>query len=278
MSSGSTAIGIECYATAPEPARSLDSEPMAERWSGLEIAGLGKSFGSRPAIQNVNFRVRRGEFVAVLGPSGAGKTTLFRCMTGLTQPDQGTVRLDGEDIRDIEQRERREIAVIFQQFNLISRLTALQNVLAGRLGHVPTWRAWTRRFTRADQLFALQCLERVGLLPQASQRADTLSGGQQQRVAVARALAQRPAIIVADEPVASLDPQSSAGVLDLLRNISRDDNVALVCSLHQIHLAEVYADRIVGLLEGRIVIDVPVKEFDKAAADRVYGESLFATP
>lgn len=237
----------------------------------LRVETLSKSFAGHAAIENVSFDVHDGEFVAVLGPSGAGKTTLFRCMTGLLTPDSGSVRIDDADITDMQGRARRRLAVVFQQFNLVSRLTTLENVLAGRLGYVPAWRGWLRRFSRADRLLALECLDRVGLLAQAAQRADTLSGGQQQRVAIARALAQQPDLIVADEPVASLDPNAGAGVLELLRGIARADGVGVICSLHQVHFARAYADRIIGLSHGRIVIDGPSGEFDQAAFENLYG-------
>ncbi len=174
-------------------------------------------------------------------------------------------------------RARRRVAIIFQQFNLVSRLTALQNVLAGRLGHVTAWRGWLRRFERHDMLLALECLDRVGLLEYAAQRADRLSGGQQQRVAIARALAQEPDFIVADEPVASLDPNAGAGVLELLRGIARSEGVGVLCSLHQVHFAREYADRVVGLASGRVVTDVPVASFDEQAFERLYGAGSGAT-
>ena len=241
--------------------------------TALAANTVSKAFAGRAAIHEVSFAVGEGEFVAVLGPSGAGKTTLFRCMTGLLAPDRGNVTVSGDDIASLRGRARRRIAVVFQQFNLVSRLSALDNVLAGRLGWVPAWRGWLRCFERTDRLFALECLERVGLLDQATQRADTLSGGQQQRVAIARALAQRPGLIVADEPVASLDPSAGAGVLELLRGIARADGVGVVCSLHQVQLARTYADRIVGLSQGRVVIDTGVDAFDQAAFARLYGLS-----
>ena len=240
----------------------------------LVVAGISKSFAGKAAIAEVRFVVREHEFVAVLGPSGAGKTTLFRCITGLMAPDRGQIRVDGQNVATLQGHARRRIAVVFQQFNLVSRLTALENVLAGRLGYVPPWRAWLRQFERADRLLALECLDRVGLLAQAQQRADTLSGGQQQRVAIARALAQKPGLIVADEPVASLDPSASAGVLDLLRGIARSEGVAVVCSLHQVPFARTYADRIIGLLNGRVVTDVPTAKFNDAAFHRLYGAQL----
>ena len=236
----------------------------------LSVRAISKAFGACEALAAISFEVREHEMVAVLGPSGAGKTTLFRCITGLLAPDTGEVRVAGLNVAHLHGRERRHIAVVFQQFNLVSRLSALDNVLAGRLGHVAAWRGWTRHFKRSDRLLALECLDRVGLLPQARQRADTLSGGQQQRVAVARALAQQPDIIIADEPIASLDPTISAEILELLRGICHSDGVSVVCSLHQLNFATAYADRIIGLAEGRLVVDVPVAQFDQAAATQLY--------
>jgi phosphonate transport system ATP-binding protein len=238
----------------------------------MTVTGVSKAFYGRAAIEDISFTVAPGEFVALLGPSGAGKTTLFRCMTGLTAPDKGVVHIGNDDIAVIHGRERRRVAVVFQQFNLVGRLTAFDNVLAGRLGHVPAWRGWLRRFRRADRLLALECLDRVGLIAKAGQRADSLSGGQQQRVALARALAQQPSLIVADEPVASLDPAAGAGVLGLLRSIARSDGVGVVCSLHQVQFACAFADRIVGLVSGRVRVDVPAKHFDEAGFARLYGE------
>jgi len=239
----------------------------------LEVAGLAKSYNGKSALADIGFKVPAGEFVAVLGPSGAGKTTLFRCMTGLLRPDRGTVRAGDLDVTQLRGRERRHVAVVFQQFNLVSRLSALDNVLSGRLGHVPAWRGWVRRFERNDRLLALDCLDRVGLLDKAGQRADTLSGGEQQRVAIARALAQQPDAIVADEPVASLDPKIGSEILDLLRGICHRDGVAVVCSLHQMHFAQTYADRIVGLARGRLVVDVEAARFDTALAAKLYGSA-----
>jgi phosphonate transport system ATP-binding protein len=240
----------------------------------LNVEGTSKSFGSRSVLESVSFSLREHEFVAVLGPSGAGKTTLFRCITGITRADAGRIRFEGMEIESLAPRERRKIAVVFQQFNLVRRFTALQNVLAGRLAHVAMWRGVLRRFERADILKGFESLERVGLLDQALQRADTLSGGQQQRVAIARSLAQEPRLIVADEPVASLDPSSAAGVLKLLKDIARSDGVAVICSLHQVNYARLYADRIIGLSRGRVTVDAQTRTLHDANYDALYEVAL----
>ena len=246
----------------------------------FELRGGTRRFGGRAAIEDISFCVARGEFVAVLGPSGAGKTTLFNCLAGLMPMDAGAALLQGRDVAGLRGRERRHIAVVFQQFNLVARLSALDNVLAGRLGAVPAWRGWLRRFSRADLQFGLECLDRVGLLDQAMQRADTLSGGQQQRVAIARALAQRPDVIIADEPVASLDPRIGAGILELLASICHDgaDGVAVICSLHQPHFARQFADRVVGLAGGRLVADLPAQAFTESTLQALYGGDGAALP
>jgi phosphonate transport system ATP-binding protein len=243
----------------------------------VRVEGLTKRYGDTvTALSDVSFSVEPGEFVAVLGPSGAGKTTLFRCLTGLTRPDGGSVLVRGRDICAVRGRElraaRQDVALIFQQFNLVRRLTALHNVLAGRLARLPTWRVLLRRFARADRQRALACLEAVGLLDRAYARADELSGGQQQRVAIARALAQEATVVLADEPVASLDPESATAVLDTLRVVARA-GVAVVASLHQVHLATAYADRIIALRAGRVIEDAPMARLNATAFEQIYARA-----
>jgi len=247
------------------------SAPQTTAAPQLVVAGITKTFGGpRPAIEDVGFTVHEHEFVAVLGPSGAGKTTLFRCVTGLLAPDRGTVTIGGADLASLRGRARRRIAVVFQQFNLVSRLSALDNVLAGRLGHVSTWRVMLRRFPAADRQLALAALDRVGLLAHAEQRADSLSGGQQQRVAIARALAQRSRFLLADEPVASLDPESAKSVLAILREIARERAIAVLMSLHQVDFAMQFADRVIGLRAGRMVADCAVGQFADTDRHMIY--------
>ena len=241
----------------------------------LVIETVTKRYGTTLALDDVSFVVDPGEFVALLGPSGAGKSTLFRCVTRLVAPDTGVVRVLGRDMSALGGQElrlaRRDVGLIFQQFNLIGRLSAMDNVLAGRMGHASTLRVMFRQFTRADRQLALAALDRVGLLERAGQRADSLSGGQQQRVAIARVLAQQARLLLADEPVSSLDPQSAENVLGILRNIARETGIAVVCALHQVDLARRYADRVVALRGGRKLLDVSVNAFDQHAFQELYG-------
>jgi len=231
----------------------------------VRIVGLRKSFGDRLALDDISFEVAPGEIVALLGASGAGKTTLFRCLTRLSEPDDGQIFFGEQALRGLDGRRlssaRSEAGLIFQQFNLIRRLSALDNVLAGRLGRVGTWRVLLRRFPRIDRQLALAALDRVGMLPFALQRADSLSGGQQQRVAIARALAQQSKFVLADEPVASLDPESAKSVLSILRDIARERMIAVLVSLHQVDLALRYADRVIALRAGRMIADRPAASF-----------------
>ena len=248
--------------------------PGAGSAAPLVLADVGKIYGDAPALSDVSFSIPAGAFVVLLGPSGAGKSTIFRCVTGLTQPDTGSIDVAGAKINTLSGRPlreaRRNIGLIFQQFNLIGRLTAIKNVLGGRLGHAPAWRVILRLFERRDRQLALANLDRVGLLDKAYQRADSLSGGQQQRVAIARVLTQESQIILADEPVSSLDPDSSETVLGILKGISRERGIAVLCSLHQVDLAKRYADRIIGLRGGRIVYDGPAEGLTDQALDLIY--------
>lgn len=243
--------------------------------ASLVLSGISKRYGGRMALDGVSFSVSPGEFVALVGPSGSGKSTVFRSVTRLVSPDAGRIEVLGRDmamLRGRRMREaRRDIGLIFQQFNLIGRMSALSNVLAGRLGHAPTWRVVARLFARADRQLALACLDRVGLLDQAYQRADSLSGGQQQRVAIARVLAQRSRVILADEPVSSLDPQAAENVLTVLRTIAREEGLAVLCALHQVELARSFADRVIALRDGRLVLDAPSARFDADAYAAIYG-------
>jgi phosphonate transport system ATP-binding protein len=224
----------------------------------IRAIGLRKRFGERVVLDDVSFEVAPGEVVAVLGASGAGKTTLFRCLTRLAATDGGEVFFGAAGAG------RGEVGLIFQQFNLIRRLSALDNVLVGRLGQVPTWRVLLRRFPAADRQLALAALDRVGLLAHWAQRADSLSGGQQQRVAIARALAQQSRFVLADEPVASLDPEAAKSVLSILRDVAHERLIAVLVSLHQVDFALRYADRVIGLRAGKVIADRAAAAFADA--------------
>jgi phosphonate transport system ATP-binding protein len=225
----------------------------------VELTGLTKRYDETVAVDGVSFAVEAGEVAVLLGPSGSGKSTIFRCICRLATPDAGEVHILGTRVDTLNGRglreQRRAIGLIFQQFNLIGRLSAIDNVLAGRLGSVSTLRASIRAFSHADRQRSLAALDRVGLLEKAYQRADSLSGGQQQRVAIARVIAQQSRIILADEPVASLDPTAADNVLTLLRSIATERGIAVLCSLHQTELARQYADRIVALRRGHVVFN-----------------------
>lgn len=241
----------------------------------IEVRELGKVYpDGTEALGDVSFSVGSGEFVVVIGRSGAGKSTLLRCVNGLVEPTSGEVALDGQRITGLSagrlRQSRRGMGFIFQQFNLVKRLSALENVLCGRLYGMPVIRSALRRFSKADRAAALACLDRVGLADKVDQRADTLSGGQQQRVAIARALAQEPKVILADEPVASLDPESVRVVMDTLRSLVDEDGIAVICNLHQVNLASDYADRIVGIREGQLVLDGRFEELPDGEIDAVY--------
>jgi phosphonate transport system ATP-binding protein len=218
---------------------------------GVHIRGLRKSFGTRQVVDNFSLSAEPGEFVGLLGPSGAGKTTLLRCIARLCDPDAGKIVAAGHPMHLLRGRAlrsaRRDIGFVFQGFNLVRRRSAISNVLGGRLAAAPLWRIVIGQYGAADRRDAEAALERVGLSDHATQRADQLSGGQQQRVAIARAVVQKSRILLADEPVASLDPESADGVLTLLRDIAREHRMTVLCSLHQPLLAARFADSTVLL-------------------------------
>lgn len=245
-------------------------------WTGsvVECDGLSKRFGTTQALDSVHLSIPSGQMVAVLGLSGSGKSTLLRCFNGLVSPTSGRARVLGCEVTKAKAPElrglRRRVGFIFQQFGLVGRASVLENVLAGALGRVKLPRFGVLSYPRALRLEALSHLERVGLADRAFQRADTLSGGQQQRVAIARALMQRPVLLLADEPVASLDPESSASVMELLLRVSKEDHLTVVASLHQVELARGWSERVLGLRDGRVVADCTPQEMDNAALGEIY--------
>ena len=251
----------------------------------LEIKNLTKIYDDGTvALRDVSFQVADGEFLIIIGLSGSGKSTLLRCINRLIDPTEGQIIWDGADITAAEPAQlrhiRRQIGMVFQQFNLVKRSTVLTNVLAGRLGYVNPWPSLLHRFPKEDQELALQALGRMGITDQAHKRADDLSGGQQQRVGIARALMQQPRIILADEPVASLDPVLAHSILEHLEQLNQEDDITILCSLHYLDLVQRYATRVIGLRDGQIVYrgsrediramtDVEFKEIYGAEAVRV---------
>jgi len=226
------------------------------------------------ALDGVSFTVAPHSFTAVLGPSGAGKTTLLRCVLRQVGPTRGAVWFGGRDLAACPAGELREararIALVGQQFNLVRRRTALTNCLAGRLRELPLWRCLLGLYPAALLAEGLAALARVRLLDAAFRRADALSGGQQQRVAIARALTQRAQLLLADEPVASLDPENGRLILELLRSLVRHEGLTVLCNLHQVDLARQFADRVIGLRDGRVVFDGPTETLTPSDVDRIY--------
>ena len=249
----------------------------------IDVRRLSKTFGSAAALHEVSLRVRRGEMVALLGASGSGKSTLLRHLNGLQRADAGSISVvdvlgrpvqqGGRLARDVRAT-RSRVAVVFQQFNLVDRLPVLTNVLAGALHRLPLWRGLARRFPRAEVQRALDALERVGIARCAWQRASTLSGGQQQRAAISRALVQGAQLLLADEPIASLDPESSRRVMQLLADVNRDLGVTVVVSLHQVDFAFAFCPRTVALREGRIVFDGPTRALTPERLRELYGAQV----
>ena len=243
----------------------------------IEVAGLRVVLPpATVALHGIDLAVRPGEFVVILGRSGAGKTTFLRALNRLVEPTAGTIRFAGRAVTGADATElrevRRQIGMVFQQFNLVRRASVLENVLAGRLGYVPALPSVLGRFPADDRALARACLEQVGLVHLADRRADTLSGGEQQRVAIARALAQRPTVILADEPTASLDPALTSGIMDILRTINVEQGLTLVVSQHQLETALAYATRIVGFRRGRVAFDGPPSAVTPAVANAIYGD------
>lgn len=231
------------------------------------------------AVEGISLKLARGEFTVVLGSSGAGKSTLLRCLNYLIKPTTGNILIDS--LGDLEQprvlrEHRKRTGIIFQQHQLIERNTALQNVLMGRLAYHDTLRSLFP-LPKKDRYIALDCLDRVGLLDKALTPVKALSGGQQQRIGIARALAQQPKFILADEPVASLDPASSHKVLSFLRQICREDGLGLLVSLHQVELALEYADRIIGMAQGKIVFDGNPQQLKSSGVEQIYQSNSLVT-
>lgn len=262
-----------------DPARNTDSSATP----AIAVDGVTKTFGSRRALDDVSVRIAPGEMVALIGASGSGKSTLIRHIAGLLPADRGagggriaalgqTVQTGGRIAGDIVSL-RKQVGVIFQQFNLVPRLSLLTNVLAGHLGRAPRWRGTFMMFTREEKMAAMQALARVGIAEAAMQRAFTLSGGQQQRAAIARAMVQQAEAILADEPIASLDPASAKRVMETLSDLNRIDGITVLVSLHQVEYARRYCPRTIAMRDGQIVYEGPSSGLTLPFLREIYGEA-----
>jgi len=247
----------------------------------IEAHNLGVTFpGGTEALKGINVTIDDGEFIAVIGLSGAGKSTFLRTLNGLVKPTAGSVRVGGVDVGRLSggalQRFRRTVGFIFQQFNLVTRLSAIDNVLHGRIGYMPTWRGLLGLYGERDYELAAAYLDEVGLAEKKDVRVDSLSGGQQQRVAIARAMAQEPQLVLADEPMASLDPRLSDVILGLLKDYNEARGVTVLVNIHVLELARRYAQRVLAFNQGRLVFDGPVADLTEDLAEQIYAGSLEA--
>jgi phosphonate transport system ATP-binding protein len=259
---------------ASAPGRNI---PAAHKGAcSLIINKLHKEYRpGEPVLRDVSLEIARRGMTAVIGPSGTGKSTLVRCINRLVEPTSGEILFRGRDIVRLAPRElraaRRHIGMIFQEYNLVERLSVIENVLCGRLGYVPVWRAWLRKFVPADIERAFALLDAVGLADLASQRADRLSGGQRQRVGIARALMQEPDLILADEPTSSLDPKTSVEIMELIARRAGERDIPVIVNMHNVELARRFADRIVGMAKRSIIFDGPPQALRDSHLLEIYG-------
>ncbi|MBS5935310.1 MAG: phosphonate ABC transporter ATP-binding protein [Clostridiales bacterium] len=230
------------------------------------------------ALNNVTLEIEQGEFVAIIGLSGAGKSTLLRTINRMHDITDGKLTVNDKEVNNLRGKElrrfRRKIGMVFQSFNLVTRTTVIKNVLTSRVPDMPLWKAIIGLYSKADKIIALEALDKVGILDKAYIRADQLSGGQQQRVALARTLAQKPEIILADEPVAALDPVTAGQVMDDFKKINKEMNISVLINIHHVDLALKYCDRVIGIRAGEIVYDGPSKDVDREILKEIYGREL----
>ncbi len=248
----------------------------------LAISGLTKTYDTgTAALRNVSITIDEPQVVAIIGPSGAGKSTLIRCINRLVEPTSGSVELNGEVLTTLSNKElrraRRHIGMIFQEYNLVERLTVMENILSGRLGYVSFWRAYRRNYPPADVSAAFRLLERVGLEGYHDTRADSLSGGQRQRVGIARALIQKPELLLVDEPTASLDPKTGRQVMRILVELAHEQNTPTLINIHDVQLAKTFANRVIGMRDGEIVFDGKPKQLTEKVLTSIYGEEDWST-
>lgn len=242
----------------------------------LELKHLSKSYvAGKPVLTDINLEIAARGITAIIGPSGAGKSTLIRCINRLVEPTQGEIVFDGRDIARLSgvelRRARRHIGMVFQEYNLVERLTVMENLLSGRLGYVSPWRAWRRKFPPDDIRKAFELLDVVGLSDFANRRADALSGGQRQRVGIARAVMQEPKLMLADEPTSSLDPKTSVEIMELLTEFARTRDIPVLVNMHDVELAKRFADRIIGMANCRVVFDGASAYLTDDVLKQIYG-------
>lgn len=241
----------------------------------LELNSVTRRFGEKAAVDNVTLSIEAGSFVGVIGRSGAGKSTLLRMINRLLDVSDGTIRWQGKDVTKLKGAElrawRMRCAMVFQQFNIVGRLDVLTNVLMGRLNHMSEPRSLLKMWRAEDKAIAISALDQFDMMPLAGQRAESLSGGQQQRVAICRALVQEPDIILADEPIASLDPRNTRLVMDALQRLNKEFGITIVCNLHDLDIAKDYCGRLVGMAQGKLVFDGTPDSLTESAARELYG-------
>jgi phosphonate transport system ATP-binding protein len=242
----------------------------------LKIQGLEKSYTpGKPVLRGIDLEIGAQGITAIIGPSGTGKSTLLRCINRLVEPTAGAILMGEEDLAKLRgaalRQARRRIGMVFQEYNLVERLTVMENVLTGRLGYVPLWRAWLRKYPQADIDRAFALLDAVGLPEQATRRADALSGGQRQRVGIARALMQSPAMLLADEPTSSLDPKTAVEVMELMARLTGEAGVPVIVNIHNVDLARRFAIRIIGMTGGAVVFDGPPEALENHHLREIYG-------
>jgi len=242
----------------------------------LTLKRLSKSYiAGKPVLVDIDLEIAARGITAIIGPSGTGKSTLIRCVNRLVEPTAGEILFEGEDLAKLSGRRlrhaRRHIGMVFQEYNLVERLTVMENLLSGRLGYVSAWRAWRRRFAPEDIGTAFELLDVVGLGGFANRRADALSGGQRQRVGIARAVMQQPKLLLADEPTSSLDPKTSVEVMQLLADLARSREIPVLINMHDVDLARRFADRVIGMSSGRVVFDGLPADLGDEVLKTIYG-------